>query len=89
MLAHIDYPLRVMKHGDYIPSFDNYMDRVQQVLRSCIDHGYALELNAAGIAGWQKKVGPPQDILYEYKRWAASASRSARIRTRWIPWRAA
>ena len=44
------------------------MDRVQQVLRSCIDHGYALELNAAGIAGWQKKVGPPQDILYEYKR---------------------
>lgn len=68
VLAHIDYPLRVMKHGDYIPSFDNYMDRVQQVLRSCIDHGYALELNAAGIAGWQKKVGPPQDILYEYKR---------------------
>lgn len=57
-----------MKHGDYIPSFDNYMDRVQQVLRSCIDHGYALELNAAGIAGWQKKVGPPQSILYEYKR---------------------
>ena len=68
VLAHIDYPLRVMKHGDYIPSFDNYMDRVQQVLRSCIDHGYALELNAAGIAGWQKKVGPPQNILYEYKR---------------------
>ena len=29
VLAHIDYPLRVMKHGDYIPSFDNYMDRVQ------------------------------------------------------------
>ena len=68
VLAHIDYPLRVMKHGDYIPSFDNYMDRVQQVLRLCIDHGYALELNAAGIAGWQKKVGPPQNILYEYKR---------------------
>ena len=68
VLAHIDYPLRVMKHGDYIPSFDNYMDRVQQVLRSCIDHGYALDLNAAGIAGWQKRVGPPQNILYEYKR---------------------
>ena len=38
------------------------------MLRSCIDHGYALELNAAGIAGWQKKVGPPRNILYEYKR---------------------
>ena len=68
VLAHIDYPLRVMKHGDYVPSFDHYMDRVQQVLRACIDRGYALELNAAGLAGWQKKVGPPQNILYEYRR---------------------
>lgn len=68
VLAHLDYPLRVMKHGDYVPSFDQYMDRVQQVLRACIDHGYALELNAAGLAGWQKKVGPPQNILYEYRR---------------------
>lgn len=68
VLAHIDYPLRVMKHGDYVPSFDQYMDRVEQVLRACIDHGYALELNAAGLGGWQKKVGPPQNILYEYRR---------------------
>ena len=68
VLAHIDYPLRVMRHGDYVPSFDQYMDRVEQVLRACIARGYALELNAAGIAGWQKKVGPPQNILYEYKR---------------------
>lgn len=68
VLAHIDYPLRVMKHGDYIPSFDAYMDRVEQVLREVICRGYALELNAAGIAGWQRKVGPPQNILYEYKR---------------------
>lgn len=68
VLAHIDYPLRVMRHGDYVPSFDQYMDRVERVLRSCIAHGYAFELNAAGIAGWQKKVGPPQNILYEYRR---------------------
>lgn len=68
VLAHIDYPLRVMKHGDYVPSFDHYMDRVEQVLHVCIDRGYALELNAAGVAGWQKKVGPPQNILYEYRR---------------------
>ncbi|MGI6181226.1 MAG: histidinol-phosphatase HisJ family protein [Agathobaculum sp.] len=68
VLAHIDYPLRVMRHGDYVPSFDQYMDRVEQVLRECIARGYALELNAAGIAGWQKRVGPPQNILYEYRR---------------------
>ncbi|MDO4269868.1 MAG: histidinol-phosphatase HisJ family protein [Eubacteriales bacterium] len=68
VLAHIDYPLRVMRHGDYVPSFDQYMDRVRQVLRACVERGYALELNAAGVAGWQRKVGPPQNILYEYKR---------------------
>ena len=68
VLAHIDYPLRVMRHGDYVPSFDQYMDRVGEVLRECISRGYALELNAAGMAGWQKKVGPPENILIEYKR---------------------
>lgn len=68
VLAHIDYPLRVMRHGDYVPSFDQYMDRVGQVLRTCIERGYALELNAAGLKGWQKKAGPPQNILYEYRR---------------------
>lgn len=68
VLAHIDYPLRVMRHGDYVPSFDQYMDRVETVLRECISRGYAFELNAAGLSGWQKKVGPPENILYEYKR---------------------
>ena len=68
VLAHIDYPLRVMRHGEYIPSFDQYMDRVEDVLRSCIAHGYAFELNAAGLGSWQKMVGPPQNILYEYRR---------------------
>ena len=68
VLAHIDYPLRVMKHEGYVPSFDQYMDRIEQVLRACIDRGYALELNAAGLGGWMKQVGPPQNILYEYRR---------------------
>jgi len=68
VLAHIDYPLRVMKYDGYTPSFDHFMDRVEQVLRSCIDRGYALELNAAGLGGWQKRVGPPQNVLYEYRR---------------------
>lgn len=68
VLAHVDYPLRVMQHGSYFPSFDHCMDRMEKVLRETIRRGYALELNASGIAGWQKKVGPPQALLYEYKR---------------------
>lgn len=31
VLAHIDYPLRVMKYDGYTPSFDHFMDRVEQV----------------------------------------------------------
>lgn len=65
------------------------MDRIQQVLRSCIDHGYALELNAAGIAGWQKKVGPPQDILYEYKRMGGRAHLDRLGFAHAVPWHAA
>lgn len=68
VLAHLDYPLRVMRHGDYIPSFDHFMDRVEEVLRVVIERGYALELNAGGLRSWQKRVGPPQTVLYEYKR---------------------
>lgn len=68
VLAHIDYPLRVMRHGEYVPSFDQYMDRAERVLREVISRGYALELNAGSLRSWQKKVGPPPAILYEYKR---------------------
>lgn len=68
VLAHIDYPLRVMRHGDYIPSFDRFMTSVQAVLRETVARGYALELNAAGLFGWQKRVGPPENVLYEFKR---------------------
>lgn len=68
VLAHIDYPLRVMRHGDYVPSFDHYMDRVLEVLEETVLRGYALEINAAGLGGWQKKVGPAKCILEEYKR---------------------
>lgn len=68
VLAHLDYPLRVMQHGDYIPSFDGYMDRVSVILREVVSRGYALEINGAGISGWQKTVGPSLEMLREYKR---------------------
>lgn len=68
VLAHLDYPLRVMRREGYTPSFDQYMDRISDVLRECVSRGYALELNAAGLDGWQKKVGPPDCVLYEYRR---------------------
>lgn len=68
VLAHIDYPLRVMQYGDYYPTFDHYMDCITPVLQEVIRREYALEINAAGLFGWQKKVGPPDCVLAEYRR---------------------
>ncbi len=68
ILAHIDYPLRVMKHGDYLPSFDNYMEWIHPVLQAVIVRDITLEINAAGLFGWQQKAGTPSNVLAEYAR---------------------
>ena len=49
VLAHIDYPLRVMKHGDYVPSFDHYMDRVS---RCCAPVSTAAMRSSSTRRGW-------------------------------------
>lgn len=68
VLAHLDYPLRVMKRPDNAPSFDNYMEHILPVLRPAVARGYALECNAATLFGWKKQPGPDRWILEEYRR---------------------
>ncbi len=68
VFAHIDYPLRVMKREYNHPSFANFMEWVTPVLRALIDREIALEINAAGLFGWMKKVGPEDFVLDEYRR---------------------
>lgn len=67
ILAHIDYPLRVMKQPHTRPSFAGYMDRVESVLKKIIEKNIALELNAKGLLGWQKSVGPERFVLEKYR----------------------
>lgn len=67
ILAHVDYPLRVMKLPDNQPTFDGWEDRIAPVLRAIIDQEIALEINAAGLFGWQKQVGPPRFVLDMYR----------------------
>lgn len=67
ILAHIDYPLRVMKLPQYRPSLKNYMDRVDCVLQKIIAQGIALECNTKGLFGWQKQVGPEDFVLARYR----------------------
>lgn len=68
ILAHIDYPLRVMKRPDGVaPSFAGWEDRIEPILREIIDRDIALEINAANLFGWQKQVGTPRFILDMYR----------------------
>lgn len=68
VLAHLDYPLRVMKLENNTPSFENYMELITPILRELVDREIALEINAVGLFGWQKRVGPEPFVLEEYRR---------------------
>ena len=67
ILAHIDYPLRVMKLPYNKPSFKGYMDRVDDILKEIIIRGIALECNTKGLLGWQQTVGPERFVLDRYQ----------------------
>ena len=67
ILAHIDYPLRVMKLPHNRPSFKGYMDRVDGILQNIIERGIALECNTKGLLGWQQTVGPERFVLDRYR----------------------
>lgn len=68
VLAHIDYPLRVMKRENNQPSFARFMEEITPIFKTIIDREIALEINAAGLFGWQKHVGPENFVLAEYRR---------------------
>ncbi len=66
-LAHLDYPLRVMKRDYNQPTFAGYMDRVERVLQELIRKDIALEINTKGLFGWQKSPGPEKFVLKRYR----------------------
>lgn len=66
VLAHLDYPLRVMKLPNNHPTLDGFEVEIECVLREIINREIALEINAASLFGWQEKVGPSLKILEMY-----------------------
>lgn len=68
VLAHLDYPLRVMKRPGTQPSFDRFAEHIAPVLREAVRRGYALEINAASLFSWMEHPGPDQWILREFRR---------------------
>lgn len=72
ILAHIEYPLRVMKLPHNMPSFVGFEAMIEPILREIIDREIALEINAAGLFGWQKRVGPEDFVLDMYRNLGGS-----------------
>lgn len=68
VLAHLDYPLRVMKRPGVHPSFDGFRDAIRPILQETVRRGYALECNAATLFSWMERPGPDRWVLEEYRR---------------------
>ncbi|MCH1984488.1 histidinol-phosphatase HisJ family protein [Ruminococcus sp. OA3] len=66
-LAHLDYPLRVLKGKVSAPTIENYRELVEPILSGLILQGIALEVNTRGIYDWQGRVGPEDWVLTRYR----------------------
>ena len=80
VLSHFDVVVRVGKpiYRDYDPR--RYEEAIRAVLQNCIKRGIALDLNTQGLRNRCQLLTPGVEILTWYRDWAASASRSARMR---------
>lgn len=65
--GHYDYAVRYAPHKDefYVPS--DYMNLIDQFLKTLIQKGIALEFNTAGLKYGMKQANPHIDILKRYR----------------------
>ena len=67
VLSHFDVVVRVGApiYGRYDPA--RYEDAIRAVLRNCIDHGIALDVNTQGLRGRCQLLTPGVEILTWYR----------------------
>jgi len=66
-LAHLDYPLRVMKGRMQKPTIAAYREQVDEVLKTAVQKGIGLEINTRGLSLWMEDVGPERFVLRRYR----------------------
>ena len=66
-LAHLDYPLRVLRGKLMKCSILIYRDYVDSLLRELVRKDIALEVNTRGTYDWQGRVGPEDWALRRYR----------------------
>lgn len=66
-LAHLDYPLRVLKGKIPSASVSQYRDLIEPILEGLVKKQIALEVNTRGTYDWQNRVGPEDWVLERYR----------------------
>lgn len=66
-LAHLDYPLRVLRGKVESPTIFQYRDLVESILERLVRQKIAMELNTRGTYDWQNRVGPENWVLRKYR----------------------
>lgn len=65
-LAHLDYPLRVMKGKIPAPTVASYQEYVEPILQEVIRQGISLEINTRGFMDWKQRQEPEDWVLARY-----------------------
>lgn len=66
-LAHLDYPLRVLKGKVPVPTIEGYRELIEPIMEGLVSQDIALEVNTRGIYDWQGRVGPEDWVLARYR----------------------
>ncbi|MDP4109781.1 MAG: histidinol-phosphatase HisJ family protein [Bacillota bacterium] len=67
VIAHLDYPLRVLEGYIDQPTVKDYMDLIDFILKKAVDKGIGIEIGTRGLSDWQKRVGPENFVLKRYR----------------------
>ena len=68
-LAHLTYPLRYMRDRAGFPvDFRSQDDLVQEILKTLVERGKALELNTSGFGSASGEPLPPEYIVKRYRQ---------------------
>ena len=65
-LAHLDYPLRVMRGKIGEPTVLPWRHLIEPILEKLVEKGIALELNTRGFMDWKKRQEPEDWVLRRY-----------------------
>ena len=67
-LAHLTYPLRYMRdRAGFSVDFRSQDDLVQEILKTLVERGKALELNTSGFGSVSQEPLPPEYIVKRYR----------------------